>query len=308
MDYYGSTWERPNDWLVMPTVEPTDQIVAVLFGIDPDNNNRIAFQFRSAYHVDWGDGTTTTHAWNEVAQKTYLWDDISDKTLTTEGFKQVLIVITPQAGFNLTMVHFSHTPTGLTVTQHQKSLVLDLLIHGLHIDTITPFGFKKLRRVDVTVSAARTDVRWSPANHDSLQYWKHKGGTLTSFGWFFWNCHSLDVIDIDATVNISGNAQQGFESCYALTEIPAGDWSGVTDTSNTFRFVRCLRRSKITGMRISHSYADSNISAAGANEIYTNLADLNALELPGATITMTGNPLTGHDTTIATDKGWTVHV
>lgn len=100
-------WTRPADWLAVPDLSPTDDKIYLLVNVVPDSTtNYIAFKFTGNYTVDWGDGNTENIASGDSAIHQYDWDDISPETLTSDGYRQVLITITPQEGNNITLINF----------------------------------------------------------------------------------------------------------------------------------------------------------------------------------------------------------
>ena len=115
-------WTRPADWLSMPTVTSSQQTFVGLYAIFPSGNNFAAFRFGTStgnYQVNWGDGTVTTHASNTTAEHTYNFTtyDTSNATLSTRGYKQAMIVVTPLTG-NLTTCNFQFRRT-TTPVQNQ---------------------------------------------------------------------------------------------------------------------------------------------------------------------------------------------
>jgi len=95
-------WTRPADWLTMPT--PGTQEFVGLLAITDDTVNYLALQFAGNYTVDWGDGVTENVATGVKAQHQYTYSAISSSTLSTRGYKQVLVRVTPQSGQNLTII------------------------------------------------------------------------------------------------------------------------------------------------------------------------------------------------------------
>lgn len=98
----GDEWVRPADWLPMPTVSDTEQKLVGLFAIYNLPRNPIAVFFDGDYTVNWGDGTVENFNAGEKAQHDYNWDDVSASTTTTQGYRQVLVTVTPQTGEDLT--------------------------------------------------------------------------------------------------------------------------------------------------------------------------------------------------------------
>lgn len=115
-------------------------------------------------------------------------------------------------------------------------------------------------------------------------------------------CHSL----VDAPVFTFGAAASVTNLVaytQSLKEIPAWDLSTATTVGTLAIGAVSLARSRVTGVKVTHSYASLNLSAAALNEIFTNLAS----GVTGQTITVTGNPGAATCTpSIATAKGWTV--
>jgi len=107
LDIRTDFWVRKTDWLPLVVDPATDHKFVGLFAVRNRDINAVAFTAAGNYTVDWGDGTSDNFASGATAQKTYNFADISSSTLTSEGFKQVIITITPQSGQNLTTVNLN---------------------------------------------------------------------------------------------------------------------------------------------------------------------------------------------------------
>ena len=105
----SSEWQRPTDWLPMPTnITETDQIFVGLHAVIENSDNYCAFSFTTSagqYRVDWGDGNITLHNSGTIAQYQYNYAAISNSTLSSRGYKQVIIKVTPVSG-NLQSCNF----------------------------------------------------------------------------------------------------------------------------------------------------------------------------------------------------------
>ena len=92
-------WQRPADWLPMPTnITATDQIFVGLHAVIENSDNYCAFLFTTSagqYRVDWGDGNVTLHNSGTIAQYQYNYASVSNSTLSSRGYKQVMIKVTP---------------------------------------------------------------------------------------------------------------------------------------------------------------------------------------------------------------------
>lgn len=105
------------------------------------------------------------------------------------------------------------------------------------------------------------------------------------------------------TYDLSLNNDGGmifYQGCDSLLEIPAFDLSASTQAN--FQNMYALQRSRVTGLSVSHTYINCNLSATALDEIFTNLPIVT-----GKTITVTNNPGSATCTpSIAQAKGWTV--
>lgn len=116
-------WYRPSDWLSMPDMPVGTQMFAGLAAIykgasgftgASGDSNFVALLAQGNYIVDWGNGFTSAHASNTQANYQYNFEDIPASTETRDGYRQVIIKVTPQAGATLTQINlnrrFSGTP------------------------------------------------------------------------------------------------------------------------------------------------------------------------------------------------------
>ena len=109
VEYTTSEWQRPSDWLPMPTnITETDQIFVGLHAVIENNDNYCSFSFTTSagqYRVDWGDGNVTLHNSGTIAQYQYNYASVSNSTLSSRGYKQVMIKVTAISG-NLLSCNF----------------------------------------------------------------------------------------------------------------------------------------------------------------------------------------------------------
>ena len=102
VEYTISEWQRPSDWLPMPTnITSADQIFVGLHAVIENSDNYCAFSFTTSagqYRVDWGDGNVTLHNSGTIAQYQYNYASVSNSTLSSRGYKQVMIKVTPVSG------------------------------------------------------------------------------------------------------------------------------------------------------------------------------------------------------------------
>lgn len=72
----------------------------------------------NGYTVDWGDGTVEDFDGGVTAEHEYDYDayDVAEETLSTRGYKQVVITVTPQEGSDLTEITLATTPENYDVS------------------------------------------------------------------------------------------------------------------------------------------------------------------------------------------------
>lgn len=123
---YGPDWARPADWLQIPGYTFGEQVAYGLLAVTNDEvqSNSVGLTIRGNYTVDWGDGTIESFADNTTVRRSYDFNSISSSTETTEGFRQVLIKVTPQSGANLTNINFG--VAGITTAGDMPTKWLEL--------------------------------------------------------------------------------------------------------------------------------------------------------------------------------------
>lgn len=208
-----TTWERPSDWLAMPT--PGTQEVVALLAIYDDTNYTVV-QCQGPYTVDWGDGNVINYNTNVQAFKTYAYSAISNSTLTTRGYKQVLVRITPQAGQNLTSVNFG--------VQHNVYAKNGYGTGWLDIDMRIPNGTPFF-------NGHTNIVRYGRLERVVIR--KLLAGSL--MGNMFNNMWNLRVVSLEPNdTTTSGNYTAMFSNCYSLEEVPFFNTLSATTMSNMF--------------------------------------------------------------------------
>lgn len=327
-----NSWNRPGDWL--PLTAPTSQGFAGLHAVWENDSNFVAVTVAGAYTVDWGDGSAVENlATGATAQHIYSWSDLPASSLTSRGYRQAIIRITPQSGADLTNINLNvkHSQAGLVNSYSTGWLELKYntpsLTGFLNIGSGAIVRQRHLERVQFlalgSVSAYQAFNLCSgliqldfPANtlvtaNGALFCEEARSlkvgptvntSSVTDFQRAFQNCSSLTSIPL-YSLGSCANISAAFSGCVALKEIPALNLSAVTNFASTFLNCQSLSRVRATGINATVSFANCSLSAAALDEIYTNLSSTGS----GKTITVTGNYGTASDNpSIATAKGWTV--
>lgn len=219
-----NTWVRPADWLTLPTVGPTDQKFAGLYAVFDNDSNYVALNATvssGTYTVDWGDGTSpVTYASGTQAQYTYNYASISSGTLTTRGYKQVIITVTPTTA-NLTSVSMNAKYTaaaGYPILPKYNSKWLDVIV-----------GSPNLTSMVVTPNGAAVSA------HMLEQYTLvSKSSSWVSFTDLFYYCHGLRKVNISADMSNVTDINAMYYYCINLEEAPYFDTSNCTSMNFTF--------------------------------------------------------------------------
>lgn len=346
----GGGWQRPSDWLAMPTVLITDQTFVGLHAIFPNGNNFAAFRFTTntgSYQVDWGDGTVTTHASNVVAEHTYDYAtyDPTDTTLSSRGYKQAIIVVTPVTG-NLTTCSFQFRRT-TTPAQNQiyATGFLDCILSMPNANSggsivfggntvahryVERFDIKTIggctvltnlfllcssfQEVPVFDTSSVTNISSMFSNCISLiSVPLLNTASVTNMSVMFQSCTSLQSVPLFDT-SIVTNMGTMFNACASLTSIPALSTAAITTTTgsdftNFANVSTSLSRIEIIFAR-TVNISNCQLSRDALVEIFNNLVDRTLTT--AANINISGNwgaaagGLSARDRAIATLKNWTI--
>lgn len=273
-------WVRPSDWLPMPNVAPTEQKFVGLFAVFNESTNYLAFSATGAYTVDWGDGVVENFATGVVAYHVYDFASISDSTLSSRGYKQVIVVVTPQNGQNITSIdltkkHSSFISASYNYPWLDLSLGSPNLTGFIISQASTTCYFCNIERIKV--------VSWNPAfqikqrfsNLSTVCYISLPATRLNnqSFDSVFTGCNSLVYVD-GLDFYSATNAVNVFQNCYSLSKVPIIDLYSCTggisyifdgcysikelnflNTSSVvyanYAFQNCRSLQKITGLQLN---------------------------------------------------------
>jgi len=225
----GAGWQRPADWLTLPEVTDTDDTFVGLYAIFPSGNNFAALRFTTDtgdYQVDWGDGTIDTVASNVVAEHTYDYStyDPTDATLSTRGYKQAIIVVTPVSG-ELRTANFQFRRT-TTPAQNQPYATgfLDCVLS-----------------MPNAVSAQNIVFGGTTVRHFYCEQFTIKNiGSTNNLLSLFSNCFQLQSVPLFDTSGVS-DMRQVFLNCISIQEIPALDTSSAQNITSMFNGCNALR-------------------------------------------------------------------
>ena len=222
-------WQRPADWLPMPTnITATDQIFVGLHAVIENSDNYCAFSFTTSagqYRVDWGDGNVTLHNSGTIAQYQYNYASISNSTLSNREYKQVMIKVTPVSG-NLLSCNFQQRfVTTPAQNQAYSSGFLECILSmpNASVGNSITFG-------------GETTIRHSYCEKVDIK----TIGNATSMGNMFYQCYSLQSVPLFNTINVTNMAYM-FYSCVSLQSVPLFNTSNVTNMGYMFNSCTSLQ-------------------------------------------------------------------
>ena len=230
------TYTRPADWLTMPT--PGVQEVIGLMAVYDDGGNYVALQCQGNYTVDWGDGTITNYASNAVASYQHTFSSLSSSTLTSKGFRQALVRITPQSGQNLTLVSFGVQHPTLAKSYAPGWLEFDIRTPNAlptFSGGINNIRYARLEKITVRQMGTQNPQNWCTNlfNLRSVYIEPTETSHCTAFNNMFQSCYALIEVN-NFNTNAGTNFNLAFSSCYSLENVPNFNLSSSTNVSSMF--------------------------------------------------------------------------
>ena len=241
-------WQRPADWLPMPTnITATDQTFVGLHAVIENSDNYCAFLFTTSagqYRVDWGDGNITLHNSGTIAQYQYNYASVSNSTLSSRGYKQVMIKVTPVSG-NLQSCNFQQRFVTTPVQNQAYSsgfLECILSMPNASVGQSIIFGGTTIRhayceKVDIKTIGNATNLQNMFTSCYSLQSVPlFNTINVTIMAYMFNGCYSLQSVPLFNTINVT-NMGSMFAGCVSLQSVPLFNTSNVTNM--TYMFNSC---------------------------------------------------------------------
>jgi hypothetical protein len=232
----STTWIRPSDWLTMPT--PGTQEVIGLMAVYDDGGNYVALNCQGAFTVDWGDGTIVNYPSNTTVSYQHTFASLPSGTLTSKGFRQALVRITPQGGSNLTSVSFGNLNSTLGKSYAPGWLEFDIRTpnclpsFGAAANTIR---YGRLEKVTIRQMSTTnpTNLFSNLFNLKSVYIEPTETTGCTSFNGMFSNCYALEDVNLFDT-STGTNTTSMFSNCFNIQSVPAFNLSSCTTATQMF--------------------------------------------------------------------------
>jgi hypothetical protein len=244
IDGAAMSYVRPADWLTMPVLGSTDEKFVGLYGVWDNSSNYLALSAAGNYTVDWGDGTVENFSSGVTAEHLYTFSSLSSSTLTTYGFRQALVVVTPQAGQQLTSISLQkkHSRTGLS---KYTPMWLDVSVNGTNLTSVvigansTTINMYALRIATIGATSV-TNFSYFFSDCRALASVSANTAAGTNFSYMFFNCYVLQTIPLLNTA-AGTDFSYMFRNCYALQTIPLLNIAAGTNFSNMFQYCYALQ-------------------------------------------------------------------
>jgi hypothetical protein len=259
----------------LPDIGDNEQKVYILYGVMNHQNNHIALGASGNYTIDWGDGTIVNGASGTDLSYNYNYDTIS-ATPTADGYKCVIITITPQSGQNLTSVSFSKRHAAFNYGGTQN--VLDVKM-GSPLLTSLPtsglafyyncFSFTLVSHGNLSLdSYFRGTYCFGFVKYIDIQS-KGNSGNITQISNIANANTNLIYIKFNPNKLSFTNMGSAFYQSYGLMRIDGLETTGVTNMGGAFQFAN-----SITDL----SFLDTS-SATTVNDIFNGCSALSKVPI-----------------------------
>jgi len=309
----STAWVRPSDWLTLPSAQANS--VKILHAVFDQTENYVVIKMQtsdnSSYTISWGDGNTTTALSNANTTYNYSYSSSGlDGTLSTRGYKQAIITITPVGSATFTLCDLSQKITSPTGMQMYATGLLDVninlpnLIAGqrLLIGSST-VRHSYLERVYIAswglinnISAlfqycpalqSLNETEWNMSNIITVSslFFSCSGikvidgsnwntAKITTFTDMFRDCQTIQKVScanwVTSTTTAIGNM---FFGCVALTDIDVGNWNTANCTTFTYLFSGCR---SLTSINVRNW---NTAKVAAINNIFENCNALQEVDM-----------------------------
>ena len=251
----GGEYQRPSDWLTIPTLDTTKDEIYILNGVTVDGINMIFLKIRGSGTIDWGDGSTpeTFSTGSSIATYShhYNYSDINSNTWTEHNMsRQVLVHISGnRQAFNYfsLAVQYSYTNADGVTVNYSNSCSNDIYEIKANVNWCEVqcndgnyYYNKKLEIFDWSGSIMLKSSMFSYCySLQSIPQLNTTGVSGQQLSCCFNRCYSLKTVplfDITAT-----DVKEMFQYCYSLQSVPKFDLSRVTTMTRMFSYCKSLQ-------------------------------------------------------------------
>ena len=217
--YSVENWVRPSEWISVPTPATGSEVVNILYGVYDSGPNFLSIQASSTFSVDWGDGSSQSASPGSYLRKEFMFGSYSSGTLTSDGFRQALVTVTPNTpgtftSFNLNGRHSYQS------TNYYKPSILEIKMSGRNLTSIGTYAqFDKLVNFEFVGTHSITNMGGIFSSIRGLRKFKMDCTGVTNTSSMFSSSINLREVDI-SNLQSSANMSNMFSACYSLNTLP----------------------------------------------------------------------------------------
>ena len=212
----STEWQRPTEWLTMPSISATDRVLYALVLVYENGENLITFYAQlNRVRIDWGDGSSTENTTGSPSSHNYDYSAITQTPITYNGqnVKQCIMSLTIISASGADMRFTSNAG----INKSGNNAIVDILccFNARNVRLSISNQFQNARRMDDLRIFKCLDL-----------------GTDTTFFWanYSWQNLKLEIFDIPTNglqthrgnnrtfqhtiINQSIGNIRGFGSCY----------------------------------------------------------------------------------------------
>lgn len=246
---YSENWVRPSDWISVPTPSVGSEVVYMLYGVDESHSNYLNIKASGTFSVDWGDGTSEIVSGGGYSRKEYSFSSISPSAQTSEGFRAVLITVTPV--YPNTLTSFSIQEYHSYWTNRDRVNILEMKVSAPYMSSFNVGNSgnnnniqqtDRMRSFEFVGTHMITNTSYLFNGCLNLRYAKMNLSGVTDARYMFGSCLSLTEAYISNCVNIT-NMEGMFQYCYNLRSLPSISANACTTMKYMFRNCYALEES-----------------------------------------------------------------
>lgn len=242
--YSVENWTRPSEWISVPTPATGSEVVNILYGVYEYGPNFLSIQASGTFSVDWGDGSSQSASPGSYLRKEFMFGSYSSGTLTSDGFRQALVTVTPNTpgtftSFNLNGRH-SYQSTNL-----YKPSILEIKMSGRNLTSIGTYTqFDKLTNFEFVGTHSIASMVSIFSGIKGLRKFKMDCTGVTNTSSMFSSSINLREVDI-SNLQSSANMSSMFSGCYSLNTLPVINAASCSNMSSMFASCINLEESPI---------------------------------------------------------------
>jgi surface protein len=231
---YSENWVRPADWISVPDPSVGDEVVYMLYGVDDQHSNYLTIRAAGTFSVDWGDGTSEIVSSGGYSRKEYSFSSISPSAQTSEGFRAVLITVTPVNPNTFTS--FSLQEYHSYWTRRDRINILEMKVSAPYMSSFNvgnsgnDNGIQqtdRMRSFKFIGTHKITNASYLFNGAIGLRYMEMDLTGVTDARYMLGSCVSLSEANVSNCGSIA-NMEGMFQYCYNLRSLPS-----ITATSST---------------------------------------------------------------------------